>query len=469
MIPVTTYSGKKIALFGLGGSGMVSARALLEGGAQVVAFDDNPDSVSKAKSAGIDTQDLRRLDMRQFDRLLLAPGVPLTHPKPHWSVELAKAAGVGIIGDIELFCHERNKVAPASILIAITGTNGKSTTTALISYVLKNAGRKVEIGGNIGRAVLDFDRLDDDIIYVVEVSSYQIDLAPGINADIAILLNLSPDHLDRHGSMENYAAIKESMVMGAHSAVIGVDDKWTRAVARRLASTQVPTTAVSVHDKLDEGVYARGRSLFHAQNGQVRKVADLSNIGSLRGIHNAQNASVAWKTCSLCGLSDDEIQAGFTSFPGLEDRMEELGSIGKILIVNDSKGTNADATDMALGSFERIYWIAGGLAKEGGIEALRRHFPKVAKAYLIGEAAPNFAGTLGDEVEFEISGTLDRALTHAVDDAKRDESREPVILMSPACASFDQFPSYAVRGERFRQLVHKIDGFKTGGIHDQSS
>jgi UDP-N-acetylmuramoylalanine--D-glutamate ligase len=443
---------------------MVTARALSLGGARVTAFDDNPQSVMRAEALGITTRDLREVEFGQFDQLILAPGVPLTHPHPHWVVKLAKQAGVAIIGDIDLFCHERRRVAPDSTLIAITGTNGKSTTTALISHVLQSAGRKVEMGGNIGRAVLDFEKFENDTIFVVEVSSYQIDLAPRIDAQIGILLNLSPDHLDRHGTIENYAAIKELLVKNSGSAIVGVDDDMCRAIAARLSQSSLPVTNVSVHEKLETGVYADGYQLFNARSGIAEKVADLSDIGSLRGIHNAQNACVAWKACADCGLSNDEIQAGFASFPGLIDRMEELGRVGNVLIVNDSKGTNADATDMALGSFNRIYWIAGGLAKEGGIEPLRRHFPKVAKAYLIGEAAPVFAGTLGGEVEFEISGTLDMALLHAIDDARGDANPEPVILMSPACASFDQFPSYVIRGEKFRQLVYQIDGFTSKEI-----
>jgi len=461
LIAVTTFADKNVALFGLGGSGMVAAQALARGGAKVTAYDDNSDSVSKAQNSGINTRDLRQCEFSEFDQLVLAPGVPLTHPKPHWSVELAKTARVPVIGDIELFCQERRAVAPKSTLIAITGTNGKSSTTALISHVLKSAGRKVEMGGNIGRAVLDFDELSNETIYVIEVSSYQIDLAPGIDADIGILLNLSPDHLDRHGSMEDYAAIKERLVRKSTTAIVGVDDEWCRSVVRQLGKASIPTTPVSVHEQLDEGVFAREGAIFSAHNGSVEKVADLAGIGPLRGFHNAQNACVAWRACSSAGLSSREIQAGFESYPGLEDRMEELGKIGNILIVNDSKGTNADATQMALGSYERIYWIAGGLAKQGGIEPLRQHFSKVAKAYLIGEAAPVFAGTLGADVEFEISGTLEKALCHAVADAKKDDNDEPVILMSPACASFDQFASYAVRGERFRQLVQQLDGFNS--------
>ncbi|MCF6321606.1 MAG: UDP-N-acetylmuramoyl-L-alanine--D-glutamate ligase [Rhizobiaceae bacterium] len=461
MIPVTTFADQNVALFGLGGSGMIAARALMRGGARVSAYDDNVDSVEKAKSGGINTCDLRQCDFDKFDQLVLAPGVPLTHPNPHWSVELAEAANVPVIGDIELFCAQRREIAPQSTLIAITGTNGKSSTTALISHVLQSAGRKVEMGGNIGRAVLDFDELSNDTIYVVEVSSYQVDLAPGIDADIGILLNVSPDHLDRHGSMENYAAIKERLVQKSASAILGVDDEWCRAIAKRLDEASIPLTRVSVREQLEQGVYTGEGAIYYAQNGPGEKVADLTGIGPLRGFHNAQNACVAWRACRSAGLSNEEIQAGFENYPGLEDRMEELGNVGNILIVNDSKGTNADATNMALGSYERIYWIAGGLAKEGGIESLRPHFSKVAKAYLIGEAAPVFAGTLGADVEFEISGTLEKALCHAVADAKKDNGSERVILMSPACASFDQFPSYAVRGERFRQLVQQIDGFSS--------
>ena len=442
---------------------MVSAHALQEGGANVFAFDDNPQRVAQAKSENIKTCDLRNCDFSRFDQFVLSPGVPLTHPKPHWSVALAKAAGVEIIGDIELFCRQRKLIAPKSTLIAITGTNGKSTTTALISHVLKNAGRKVEMGGNIGRAVLEFDLLGDDIIYVVEVSSYQIDLSPGLDAQIGILLNISPDHLDRHGSMENYVAVKHALVQQANSAIISIDDEFSVQIAGQLEISSQLITQISVKQQLACGIYIKGRELYFAHmvdnERKVERVADLTNIGSLRGIHNAQNACVAWKACVDCGLSNGEIQAGFDSFPGLVDRMEELGSIGPVLIVNDSKGTNADASDMALGSFERIYWICGGLAKDGGIESLKGHFPKIAKAYLIGEAAPNFAATLGGDVEYEISQTLDKALKHAMADAKSDKHQQPVILMSPACASFDQFSSYVARGEYFRQLVHQADGF----------
>ena len=460
LIELTTYADKNIALFGLGGSGLVTAHALIAGGAQVCAYDDNPETVERAIAAGIPCKNLREVEFNVFDNLVLAPGVPLTHPQPHWSVELAQAAGVPIVGDIELFCHERRAIAPGSLLIAITGTNGKSTTTALISHILQHAGREVEMGGNIGRAVLDFDALNDTIVYVVEVSSYQIDLAPGIDADIAVLLNLSPDHLDRHGTMENYSQIKSSMVENARTAIIGVDDKWTKAILEHLSVHPATVSAVSVHCELDAGVFANGREIYHATKGIKTKVADLSDIGSLRGFHNAQNACIAWKACADAGLGNDEIQNGFDSFPGLVDRMEELGRVGDVLIVNDSKGTNAGASDMALGSFEYIYWIAGGLAKEGGIESLRYHFPKIAKAYLIGEAAANFSATLGDEVEYEISGTLDKAFAHALADAKRDNSGKAVILMSPACASFDQFPNYMVRGEKFREMVGQTDGFK---------
>ncbi len=459
MVPVTSFESKNIALFGLGGSGLVTAHALQAGGAHIVAFDDNRESVAKANSLGIETADFRKLDFSKFDFLVLAPGVPLTHPKPHWCVELAFASGVEIVGDIELFCRERMVQAPNSTMIAITGTNGKSTTTALISHVLKNAGRTVEMGGNIGRAVLDFDALRNDSIYVVEVSSYQIDTSESLNAQIGILLNLSPDHLDRHGSMKHYAEIKERLVASADTAIIGVDDTYCKAIVSRLSDANHQITKVSVHESLENGVYSRQSEIISAVSGVLQQVAQLDSAGSLRGMHNAQNACVAWQACHQVGLSNAEIQRGFDTFPGLVDRMEILGKIGDILIVNDSKGTNADATDMALGSFDEIYWIAGGLAKDGGIEPLRHHFPKICKAYLIGEAASLFAGTLGDEVVFEISLTLENAFTHALEDARTGKSKEPVILMSPACASFDQFPSYIVRGEKFRQLVGEADGF----------
>ncbi|EXL09773.1 UDP-N-acetylmuramoyl-L-alanine--D-glutamate ligase [Aquamicrobium defluvii] len=463
MIPASSFAGRQVALFGLGGSGLATAHALVAGGAGVLAWDDNPQSVEKAKAEGIATGDLRGADWPRFAAFVLSPGVPLTHPKPHWSVELARAAGVEVIGDVELFVRERNARAPEAPFIAITGTNGKSTTTALIAHILQAAGRDTQMGGNIGRAVMTLDPPASQRHYVVECSSYQIDLAPSINPTAGVLLNLTPDHLDRHGTMQHYAGIKERLVAGSDTAIIGVDDSFCVQIAERLERAGRKVVRISRRLPLKDGYFAEGSDLFRAVDGRRTRIASLEGIGSLRGQHNAQNALAALAACLGVGLTAGEIQAGFGTFPGLAHRMEQVGRKGHVLFVNDSKATNADAAAPALSSFERIYWIAGGLPKEGGIEPLRGLFPRIARAYLIGEGAPAFSVTLGEAVPYEISGTLAAAVEHAAADAARDGGGEAVVLLSPACASFDQFRNFEVRGEAFRQAVYAIDGIEPVG------
>ncbi|MDP9589904.1 UNVERIFIED_ORG: UDP-N-acetylmuramoylalanine--D-glutamate ligase [Shinella zoogloeoides] len=458
MIPVTTFKGKTVALFGLGGSGLATAMALAAGGADVVAWDDNPASVENAATAGIRTGDLRTLDWTRVDALVLSPGVPLTHPKPHWSADLARAAGVEIVGDIELFARERRAHAPDCPFIAITGTNGKSTTTALIAHILKSSGRDTQLGGNIGTAVLTLDPPKAGRFFVVECSSYQIDLAPTLDPSAGILLNLTPDHLDRHGSMQHYAEVKERLVAGSRTAVVGVDDSHCAMIADRIERTGTKVVRISRRNVLADGIYADGARLIAAQGGATREIADLSAIQTLRGSHNAQNAAAAIAACLAVGVSEDEIRAGLTTFPGLKHRMQPVGRKGDVLFVNDSKATNADAAAPALSSFERIYWIAGGVPKEGGITTLGGFFPRIAKAYLIGEAAPAFAATLGDRVPFEIAGTLERAVADAAADAGQDAGGPVAVLLSPACASFDQYKNFEVRGDAFVKHVAALPG-----------
>ena len=458
MIAADTARGQRIALFGLGGSGLATARALAAGGAELFCHDDNPERVAQAASEGLNTADLRTIDFSTLDGLLLSPGVPLTHPKPHWTVELANAAGVPVIGDIELFCRERRAKAPGSVFVAITGTNGKSTTTALIAHVFAAAGKDVQLGGNIGTAVMSLGEPQPGRVYVVECSSYQIDLAPSLDPSVGILLNITPDHLDRHGTMENYASIKERLVAASGTAVVGNDDGHCRAIAARLEGVGRDVVRISSQGALENGVYFEDGRLFRADGAGRRELMDMTLAPALRGRHNGQNAAAAWVACSAGGLSDAEITAGFRSFPGLAHRMEQVGRSDRVLFVNDSKATNADAASWALSSFPRIYWIAGGLAKEGGIEPLREFFPRIAKAYLIGEAAPQFAATIGDAVPFEISGTLSAAVRRAAEDAALDGAPEPVVLLSPACASFDQFQNFEKRGDAFREAVQALAG-----------
>lgn len=463
MTPATTFKGRNVALFGLGGSGLATARALVEGGAAVTAWDDNPDSVDKARGEGISVADLRGIDWTGFAALVLSPGVPLTHPKPHWTADLARGAGVEVIGDIELFARERAARAPDAPFIAVTGTNGKSTTTALIAHILAASGRDAQMGGNIGRAVMTLEPPAPGRFHVVECSSYQIDLAPSLNPTAGILLNLSPDHLDRHGTMQAYAEIKERLVAGSDAAIIGVDDPFSAQIADRLERVGREVVRISKRLPLTDGYFADGTDLMEAVHGKYSRVGFLEGIGSLRGQHNAQNALAALAACTKVGLELGEIQSGLESFPGLAHRMEQVGRRGKVLFVNDSKATNADAAAPALSSFPRIYWIAGGLPKEGGIETLRPFFQRVAKAYLIGEAAPGFAATLGGVAPYEISGTLRRAVEHAARDASGDEAAEAVVLLSPACASFDQFRNFEIRGDAFREAVLSLKDMEPVG------
>jgi UDP-N-acetylmuramoylalanine--D-glutamate ligase len=470
MIPITTFAGKKVAVFGLGGSGLVSASALLAGGADVIAFDDNPNSVAKANEAGIPTGDLHGTDWSKVAALLLAPGVPLTHPAPHWTVELAQKFAVAVIGDIELFCRERAALAPDAPFVAITGTNGKSTTTALVAHLAAAAGMDTQLGGNIGTAILSLEppqpsQIQPVRVHVIECSSYQIDLAPSLDPSVGILINLSEDHLDRHGDMAHYAEVKERLVAGVPkhgTAIIGVDDAWCRAVADRLEQQGRRVVRISVRHTLANGIYVvNGRIIRAAPPSSAVPIADISGIGALRGLHNAQNAACACAAAIALGLEPPAIQAGLRSFPGLAHRMEEIGRLGAVLFVNDSKATNADSAAQALACFDDIFWIAGGKPKTGGIESLRGFFPRIRKAYLVGEAAADFAASLGSDVSHEISGTLDNAVSAAARDAGASAAREPVVLLSPACASFDQYRNFEVRGDAFRSLVRALPGMMT--------
>jgi UDP-N-acetylmuramoylalanine--D-glutamate ligase len=463
VIPITIFADKTVAVFGLGGSGLASASALLAGGAGVIGFDDSLETVDKAARAGIPTADLRHVDWSRIAALVLAPGVPLTHPAPHWSVGLAQAAGVEVIGDVELFCRERRKRAPNAPFVAVTGTNGKSTTTALIAHLLDAAGFAAEAGGNLGQAILSLSPPRPGHAHVIECSSYQIDLAPTLDPSVGVLLNVSEDHLDRHGTLADYAAIKVRLVAGVEqggTAVVGVDDNWCQAAADRIERRGAKVVRVSVRRPLADGLYLEGDRIMQAAGGTARALVHIGGIGSLRGQHNAQNAACATAAGLALGLSVEAIQNGLVSFPGLAHRMEEVGRLGRVLFVNDSKATNADSAAQALACFSDIFWIAGGKAKTGGIASLAGYFPRIRKAYLIGEAATEFAATLGEQVPHEIVGTLERAVAAAAHDAQVAAVNEPVVLLSPACASFDHYRNFEVRGAAFRDLVRALPGIE---------
>jgi UDP-N-acetylmuramoylalanine--D-glutamate ligase len=465
VIPVTSFAGKMVAVFGLGGSGLASCHALKAGGAEVIACDDDLDRMVQAAQAGFITADLRGVVWSNFAALILTPGVPLTHPAPHWTVLKAREAGVEVIGDVELFCRERRRHAPDAPFVAITGTNGKSTTTALIAHLMRQAGYDTQMGGNIGTAILSLEPPHRGRVHVIEMSSYQIDLTPSLDPSVGIMLNVTEDHIDRHGSIAHYAAVKERLVAGVlpqGCAIIGVDDGFGRDMADRLERAGQPVLRVSVKGPLADGIIVEHETIVKVAGGARQEIARIGGIGSLRGLHNAQNAACAAAAVLALGVRGETLQQGLRSFPGLAHRMEQVGrqagNQGTTLFVNDSKGTNADATAKALSSFGDIFWIAGGKPKTGGIESLAEFFPRIRKAYLIGAAAAEFAATLEGRVAYEISETLDTAVPHAARDAAASGLPEPVVLLSPACASFDQFRNFELRGTHFRDLVNALPG-----------
>jgi len=460
MIPIDVFTGRDVAVFGLGMSGIAAAKALSAGGAHVFAWDDMPEKRWKADEENVQCGDLSTADWSRFAALVLSPGIPLTHPTPHWIVMKAQEAGVEIIGDTELFFRQREADGSQAKVIVITGTNGKSTTTALTAHLLSEAGRNVQLGGNIGRAVLDLEPFSDDAIYVLELSSFQIDLTPSLHPDAAALLNITPDHLDRHGTLENYAAIKARVFaqMGeGDTAVIGVDDPESRKIAERLTGPYT-VKQISVEHEVEEGVYAEDSQLYEIGNGKRGDEVSIEGISALRGIHNWQNAAAAYALVRSQGLTLQEVELGLRNFPGLSHRMELVGKLGRILFINDSKATNADAAGKALAALDNIYWIVGGRPKEGGLKGLDRYYEKINKAYLIGEAAEEFDKALGDNLEHTVSGTLEEALKQATEDAVAAANpHESVVLLSPACASYDQFENFEKRGQAFKDAVLAMD------------
>ncbi|HEY9219423.1 MAG TPA: UDP-N-acetylmuramoyl-L-alanine--D-glutamate ligase, partial [Phenylobacterium sp.] len=410
---------------------------------------------------GLPVVDLTTADWSGFAALMLSPGVPLTHPAPHWTVERAREHGVEILGDMELFArtvnaapeHKRPKV------VAITGTNGKSTTTALIAHICASAGRDTRMGGNIGFGVLGLEDMHGGAVYVLEMSSYQLDLTSSLKPDVAIILNISPDHLERHGGMEGYVSAKRRILANqgkGDTAVIGVDDPWGQRICTEITAANRRTIVpISASKAMGRGAYALQGLLYDATGERAVEVADLLRARSLPGRHNWQNAAAAYAAARGLGISPEEAAEGLMSFPGLAHRMETVGQIGKVRFVNDSKATNADAARQAMSSYPKFYWIVGGEPKTGGIDALVDLFPRVEKAYLVGEATPAFAQTLRGKAPYVESGTIQAAVTQAYADAAA-VGEDAIVLLSPACASFDQFADFEERGEAFRSAVMSL-------------
>ncbi|MEL7544926.1 MAG: UDP-N-acetylmuramoyl-L-alanine--D-glutamate ligase, partial [Pseudomonadota bacterium] len=427
MIICNTFAGRTVAVFGLGRSGLTAAASLKAGGAEVVAWDDGEFGRARASELGVTVADLAEIDWSHIAALVLAPGVPLTHPKPHWTVEKARGAGVEIIGDTELFFRARDEAArdlgAVPRVLAITGTNGKSTTSALTAHLLGEAGCEVSLGGNIGDAVLGLAPFDATRVYVIEFSSYQIDLTPSLHPQGAALLNITPDHLDRHGSLEHYAAVKARIFqqLGAgDTAVVGIDDPLSAAIAKHIPPAATPIRITTGADSSD-GLAARDGKLFLYRDGTPIEAADFSSNLALRGAHNGQNVAAAWMLATAMDVPPEALQRGLNTFAGLAHRLEYVGHLpkpgGRVLFVNDSKGTNAEAAGHALTAFDDIFWIAGGRAKDGGIAGLTDCFDRLRAAFLIGESAEDFAATLralgADEEAVALCGQLDRAVEQA--------------------------------------------------------
>ena len=461
MLEATSYAGERVAVLGLGRSGRSAARALDAGGARVHAWDDDESRRSEAADAGLPLADLYAARWRDFAALVLSPGIALHHPEPHPLVAAARDADREVIGDVELFAREN----PPGRVAAITGTNGKSTTTVLAGHLLQAGGMTVAVGGNVGVPVLDLPEMSADGAYVIEMSSYQIDLAPSLAADVAVLLNLSPDHLDRHGGMEGYVASKRRLLERQRDrqvAIVGMDDAESRAIHDGLKRAgRDDTIAVSARDAPDADVVVVDGHLHdrRCESADAASLADLGRALDLKGAHNWQNAAAAYAVARCLGCSPTDAANALLSFTGLEHRLEDLGAVAGVRFVNDSKATNVDAAGRALSCYENILWIAGGRAKDARLEPLYPRLANVAHAFLIGEAAESFAARLDGRVPVTVSGDLESAVPGAHARALALDAPNAVVLLSPACSSFDQFDDFEERGVRFKELVRALAAF----------
>jgi UDP-N-acetylmuramoylalanine--D-glutamate ligase len=453
MIPVSLLSGKRVLVMGLGTSGTATARALRASGAGVMAWDDDEGARRTASEEGIPILDPMAINLAKADLIVWSPGIPHTHPQPHPVAEKARAANVPMVCDVELLALAR----PFSRFLAVTGTNGKSTTTTLLAHVLAECGTPVAAGGNLGIAALDLPELPGDGRYVLELSSYQLELVNSLKLGVGILLNITPDHLGRHGGMAGYIAAKRRMfdfITPGGAAVVGIDDGASKSMAAELSRLGVRVVSISVKQALDNGVSAPDGVLL--DNG--KPVCDLRDMSCLPGRHNWQNACAVYAAARSEGFKANAIVAALATYPGLAHRQELIATTDGIAWINDSKATNADAVDKALVCYDRIYWILGGQAKEGGIAALEPHFGRIEHAFLIGEATEAFAATLEGKVRFTRCGTLDKAVAAARNLALSDAIPGAVVLLSPASASWDQFKSFKHRGDTFRDLVEAFAG-----------
>ena len=464
MIPVVIYHGQKVAVLGLGRSGLATARALVAGGAEPVLWDDSADGRARAEAEGFSCTDLLRHGVLEGVACLVSsPGIPHLYPEPHPVIARACELGVPVDNDIGLFFRsyataDWDDFALTPRVVCVTGSNGKSTTTALIQHILHAAGRRCQMAGNIGRAVLDIAPAQDGAVVVLELSSYQIDLARSLTPDVAVFTNLAPDHLERHGGIGGYFAAKRRLFAegGPDRAVIGVDEAAGRYLAGQMGEGPGDDRVIRVSSgqKLEGfgwSVFARKGFLAEWRRGRQVASVDLRGVAGLPGAHNHQNACAAYAACRSLGVAPKVIEAAFQSFAGLAHRSQLVGEKDGVRFVNDSKATNADAAAKALQAFPAVRWIAGGLAKEGGLTGLLPFVGSVKKAYLIGRSAAEFAQELG-AVPHEICETMERAVALAAAEAVAGE----VVLLAPAAASFDQYPDFEKRGEDFAAQVRAV-------------
>lgn len=460
MIPVQGYKGARVGVLGLGRSGLSAARALREGGATAICWDDNEAARSVAEGEGFEAAKLTGQTMAGLDLLIVSPGIPHLYPSPNPVIKEAYEQGVPVDNDISLFfrsfaTHDWDSLDVTPRVVAVTGSNGKSTTSALIHHVLEHAGRATQLAGNIGRGVLDIDPAIDGEVVVLELSSYQTDLARSLTPDIAVFTNLSPDHLDRHHGMGGYFAAKRRLFAegGPERAIIGVDEDEGLYLAGQMAEGPQDDRVirVSVERKLTDfgwTVFAKKGFLVEHRKGRQIGAIDMRPIKGLPGSHNHQNACCAYAVCRTLGLAPRVIEAGFATYPGLPHRSQIVAEAGGVTYVNDSKATNVDSAAKALGAFKKIRWICGGLEKEGGVSGLVAAAGEVLKAYVIGREASGFAMQLAG-VETEVCTSMEHAVARAMEDAGEGET----VLLAPAAASFDQYDSFEKRGDHFAELV----------------
>jgi UDP-N-acetylmuramoylalanine--D-glutamate ligase len=462
---INSLLNKTVAVLGLARSGMSVVRELKQRGVHVVAWDMKDDLRHQAMLLGATVQDLMTLDFSAVEFLVISPGIPHTHPDPHPVAEKAKKAGTMIVSDLELFVSTYRDAK----YIGVTGTNGKSTTAALIHHILKENGIKAEIGGNFGIPAFDMPVLGADGCYVLELSSYQLELTPSLDLDVAVLSNITPDHLARHGGMDGYVAAKKLIFHRAskknYANVVAVDDEYTRGIFRELEKTS-PSGAKNIPVSLDhkvDGYYANSKGrLIDNTKGEAKEAMDLNGLENLKGRHNWQNVAAAFAATRYAGIAPTKIAAAIRSFKNLEHRIENVGTFAGVTFINDSKATNAESVKFALQAMNDVYWILGGRPKESGIDILKPDLKRgnIKRAFAIGECEKRFYADVKNDIKAYKCHRLDKAVKKAFKLAHRDlrkgKVERPIILLSPATASFDQYKSYEERGAHFKKLFAEI-------------